>query len=111
MESTAGSMPSQRETPTPIAGESVYCSRSRRIDVRIAALTCFVVATSVSLSPAQPQTTSPGTGRATNTPRIVSPEIAPDRRVTFRLLAPKASDVTLTGEFLPTSADPSAALA
>ncbi|MGA2271463.1 MAG: alpha/beta hydrolase-fold protein [Bryobacteraceae bacterium] len=29
-----------------------------------------------------------------------SPEVGPDRRVTFRLLAPKASEVTLTGEFM-----------
>jgi enterochelin esterase family protein len=37
----------------------------------------------------------------------MSPEVLPDRRVTFRLLAPKASDVTLTGEFLAASADSS----
>src|SRR5262245_52625715 len=29
-----------------------------------------------------------------------SPEIAADRRVTFRLLAPKAAEVTVTGEFM-----------
>lgn len=33
-------------------------------------------------------------------PRIVSPEISADRHVTFRLLAPKASDVSINGEFL-----------
>lgn len=32
--------------------------------------------------------------------RIVSPEIAPDRRVTFRLAAPKAGEVMVTGEFM-----------
>jgi enterochelin esterase-like enzyme len=32
------------------------------------------------------------------------PEIAPDRHVTFRLLAPKASEVTLSGEFLKANA-------
>jgi enterochelin esterase-like enzyme len=31
--------------------------------------------------------------------RASSPEVAPDRRVTFRLHAPKASEVLLTGEF------------
>src|SRR5438093_7797713 len=30
-----------------------------------------------------------------------SPEVHPDRRVTFRLLAPKAAEVKLTGEFMP----------
>lgn len=33
-------------------------------------------------------------------PRIVSPEVLPDHRVTFRLQAPKAQEVMLTGEFL-----------
>ena len=32
--------------------------------------------------------------------RVASPEIGPDRRVTFRLLAPKASEVTVSGEFM-----------
>ena len=32
--------------------------------------------------------------------RIVSPDVASDRRVTFRRLAPQARDVVLTGEFL-----------
>lgn len=33
---------------------------------------------------------------------LASPEILPDGRVTFRLIAPKADEVLLTGEFLPT---------
>jgi len=33
-------------------------------------------------------------------PRIVSPEIHPDHRVTFRLLAPKATRVTINGEWM-----------
>jgi len=32
-------------------------------------------------------------------PHVVSPEILPDKRVTFRLLAPKANEVTLTGHW------------
>jgi len=32
--------------------------------------------------------------------RIVSPDIGPDHRVTFRLLAPKASQVSVSGEFM-----------
>ena len=32
--------------------------------------------------------------------QIVSPDVLSDGRVTFRLNAPKARDVTLTGEFL-----------
>jgi enterochelin esterase-like enzyme len=44
-------------------------------------------------------------------PAIRSPEIASDRTVTFRLAAPKAMEVTLTGEFMkggkPLEKDPS----
>jgi enterochelin esterase family protein len=38
--------------------------------------------------------------------RVVSPEVHPDRRVTFRIRAPKASDVTLTGDWLGTTPAP-----
>ena len=41
------------------------------------------------------QALGPGTG-------LVSPEINPDHTVTFRLFAPKARTVQLTGDFLPT---------
>lgn len=34
-------------------------------------------------------------------PRVISPEVAADRRVTFRILAPKAEAVRLTGSDLP----------
>lgn len=33
-------------------------------------------------------------------PRVVSPEVGADRRVTFRLYAPEAREVILTGEFI-----------
>jgi enterochelin esterase-like enzyme len=42
---------------------------------------------------------TPGRG-ANAAPALISPEIAADRHVTFRLRAPKATDVVLTGEFL-----------
>jgi len=44
------------------------------------------------------QTAATG-GRGAAPPRVVSPENLPDKRVTFRLLAPKASEVTLTGHW------------
>jgi enterochelin esterase-like enzyme len=34
---------------------------------------------------------------------VRSPEISADRKVTFRVMAPKASDVTVSGEFMPGS--------
>jgi enterochelin esterase family protein len=34
---------------------------------------------------------------------LVSPEVHPDRRVTFRVRAPKANEVTFTGDWMPTN--------
>jgi enterochelin esterase-like enzyme len=42
----------------------------------------------------------PGRGMG-GPPAVVSPEVLPDRRVVFRLRAPKATDVSVTGEVLP----------
>jgi len=39
-------------------------------------------------------------------PPLQSPEVSPDHRVTFRILAPKASEVTLTGDWLGTTPPP-----
>jgi enterochelin esterase family protein len=43
----------------------------------------------------------PGMGRRGGGPGIVSPEIGADRRVTFRLQAPQATSVTVSGDFGP----------
>src|SRR5581483_1257834 len=37
---------------------------------------------------------------------LISPEVHPDHRVTFRIRAPKASEVTLTGDWLGTTPPP-----
>src|ERR1700722_16413999 len=34
------------------------------------------------------------------TPNVKSPEVLPDKRVVFRIFAPKASEVSLTGEWI-----------
>ncbi len=41
-----------------------------------------------------------GTSTNAQLPAVVSPEVTADRRVTFRLQAPKATEVVLTGEFM-----------
>ena len=41
----------------------------------------------------------PAAGRGPQGPRVVSPEILPDKKVTFRLLAPKAGTVVLNGNW------------
>jgi enterochelin esterase-like enzyme len=43
----------------------------------------------------------PGMGRAGRGPTVTSPEVLPDRRVTFRILAPNAQAVRVTGGDIP----------
>ena len=40
-----------------------------------------------------------GCSSLSRTPAVRSPEVHPDRRVTFRIYAPRASEVTVSGEF------------
>src|ERR1051326_4857531 len=46
-------------------------------------------------------TAQPARGRGPQGPQVVSPEIGADRRVTFRILAPKAESVRLSGGDIP----------
>ena len=50
----------------------------------------------VSAAPVQPQAAKPETAKPA---AVVSPQILPDHRVVFRLRAPKASEVTIAGDF------------
>ena len=62
--------------------------------LRVAMLTAAVPL--VVLSAAAQQPAGPPASR---TPAVRSPEVHADRRVTFRVYAPKATDVTVSGEF------------
>lgn len=55
-----------------------------------------------------PQPAAPPAARGGRGPQdtLVSPEVHPDRTVTFRIRAPQASAVTLTGDWLATPATP-----
>jgi enterochelin esterase family protein len=65
----------------------------------VVALLAANVAYAQAPTPA-PQSQLPAPGaRAPQGPRITSPEILSDKRVTFRLLAPKASNVVLNGNW------------
>src|SRR5512143_4344564 len=74
---------------------------------RVLALLVAVLAGSAGGQP--PSTTPPGdAGRMARggpgrggAPAVTSPEVLPDRRVIFRLRAPKAGEVTLTGDLWP----------
>jgi len=60
-------------------------------------LVCLILGLGFQAARGQP----PGADSASV--RVVSPEISADHRVTFRLLAPKASEVLVSGEFLAAS--------
>ncbi len=56
----------------------------------------------LALAQQAPAPATPGAraaGRGAQGPRVVSPEVLPDKRVTFRLLAPKAANVLLNGSW------------
>jgi len=66
-------------------------------------LAATLVATTLLTGAAQaqpPAARPPGMPAPTPNDRLVSPEVAADRRVTFRLYAPEARTVAVTGEFL-----------
>ncbi len=74
-----------------------------KIAMAFSLLALAVSAQPPAAAPAQPGQAAPGAGRAgaagrgPATPALRSPEILPDQRVTFRLRAPNATEVTLNG--------------
>ncbi len=70
-------------------------------------IACIAVAALASAAAAQPPTpppanaTLPQAGRGGGRPTVVSPEVLPDRRVVFRIYAPRAESVTLNASDIP----------
>lgn len=63
----------------------------------VLAIAALLLAADVLTSAALAQPPAPR-GRGPQGPQVVSPEVAADRRVTFRILAPKAETVRLSGD-------------
>ena len=63
----------------------------------------FVVAAAFAQPPAAPPAAQPGrgAGRGAQGPQVISPEVMPDRRVAFRIVAPQAQNVRVTGGDIP----------
>jgi enterochelin esterase family protein len=73
----------------------------RVLEVMAVVLTVGFVGAVFAQAPAAPAQ-APAAGQRAGTPqgpRVVSPEILPDKKVTFRLLAPKAGAVVLNGNW------------
>jgi enterochelin esterase-like enzyme len=68
--------------------------KGKNMNIRILIRTSVLVAVLLSVTTAFSQL-----GRAPQGPRVVSPEILSDKKVTFRLLAPKAESVVLNGNW------------
>jgi len=75
-----------------------------------ALLACWTLGIAAQDAPVQPRpmppTTVPaappqGRGAAPPGPLVTSPEVLPDRRITFRILAPEVQDVSLRGSDIP----------
>jgi enterochelin esterase-like enzyme len=60
---------------------------------------CAAAVAAFSFADLAAQTPAPAPGRGTQAPPVISPELHSDQRVTFRLRAPKASTVTVSGQF------------
>ncbi len=76
----------------------------KKCGLELIALAVMALCWSLSVS------AQPPAGRGQMPPSVVSPEVSPDRRVTFRLLAPRAQSVRLSSSDIP-ALGPGSALA
>jgi enterochelin esterase-like enzyme len=73
---------------------------ARRMTMSLTVVTMLAALALGSAAPAQPAAEAPRV-RNPQGPQVVSPEVSADRRVTFRILAPKAQAVRLSGGDIP----------
>jgi enterochelin esterase-like enzyme len=71
-----------------------------------ALMACVLGIAQIAAAQAPAPATGARGGRGQTPDTLVSPEVHPDRTVTFRVRAPQASTVTLTGDLLATPASP-----
>src|SRR5947209_13667424 len=83
-----------------------HCNRRKRLPCLHFILLFSALLLPALLLPAiglaqSPSTNPPNRGRATQGPRVISPEVSGDRKITFRILAPKAETVKLSAGDIP----------
>lgn len=69
--------------------------------IQITPLLVLALLSAVAVTCPAQSTNRTGRGPRAQGPRVVSPEISPERKLTFRILAPKAENVRLTAGDLP----------
>jgi enterochelin esterase-like enzyme len=74
-------------------------NRKRVFNIAAVILALGLAGAAFAQAPAAPAPPAGQRAGAPQGPRVVSPEILPDKRVTFRLLAPKAGTVVLNGNW------------
>jgi enterochelin esterase family protein len=70
-----------------------------RLTITKVAVVAALVCATASFSQQAPGQAPAGRGAQAQLPRVASPEILPDKKVTFRLRAPKAGEVLLNGNW------------
>lgn len=73
---------------------------ARKITFQVIAIVILTSVVLTSIVPAQQAERTPRF-RGPQGPRVVSPEVSEDRRITFRILAPQAQAVRLSGSDIP----------
>jgi enterochelin esterase family protein len=76
-------------------------TRARRARLALAALLASSLPWISAWTPASAEEVGPRRGFGPQGPQVVSPEVSPDRKITFRILAPKAEAVRLSGSDIP----------
>jgi enterochelin esterase family protein len=72
----------------------------KEVAVTRRSLTCLVILAAVAFVPV-PAAAQSGRGAGQQTPTVVSPEISAERRITFRIYAPKAEAIRLVAGDIP----------
>jgi hypothetical protein len=65
------------------------------------AMLCALIGETRAVSAQNAPQPAPAAGRGPQAPPIVSPEVSPERRVTFRVFAPQAQSIRLAASDIP----------
>jgi enterochelin esterase-like enzyme len=99
LEKGAASFPGKEAAPSDYFGYTGDRMHTRNIVQNVLATAVMLVGVAVSALAQPPAVPAPAA--APQPPAVVSPEVSADRRITFRIHAPQAQNVRLTGTDIP----------